>query len=56
MRFVPKKRVAIDSRVWWCIYDNERGDWSSYVCHGKYKTRKAAQYAIDKYATAWGLL
>ena len=55
MRFTPKKRTAVDGRMWWCIYDNERGDWSSYVCHVKYKTRKVAQYAIDRFNKEWGL-
>lgn len=48
MRFEPKKRTAVDGRVWWCVYDNERNDWSSFIPHcGKYKTRRAAQLAID---------
>ena len=47
-RFTPMKRRAVDGRLWWCIYDNERHAWSAFLCHGRYKTRKAAQYAIDK--------
>lgn len=54
-RFVPAKRQAVDGRVWWCIIDRKTGKWSTYTCHGKYNTRKDAQYAIDKYCRAWTL-
>lgn len=47
-RFEPRKRTALDGRVWWCVYDNALHAWSTFLCHGRYKTRKAAQYAIDK--------
>lgn len=47
-RFEPRKRTALDGRVWWCVYDNERHAWSAFLCHGRYRTRKAALYAIDK--------
>lgn len=47
-RFEPKKRTALDGHVWWCVFDNERHAWSTFLFHGRYKTRKAAQYAIDK--------
>ncbi len=46
-RFIPQKRVAIDGRTWWCVYDTQRHGWSTYLCHGKYKTRKACQLQID---------
>ena len=46
-RFIPKKRTALDGRVWWCVYDTVRGGWSTFCCHGKYKTRKHAQERID---------
>lgn len=39
-RFVPRKRTALDSRVWWCIFDTLRGCWSTYLCHGHYRTKK----------------
>ena len=48
-RFEPRKRTALDGRVWWCVFDNERNAWSTFLCHGRYKTRKAAEYAIDRY-------
>lgn len=46
-RFIPEKRTAIDGKQWWCVYDTQRHCWSTYLCHGKYKTRKACQAAID---------
>lgn len=46
-RFTPKKRRALDGRIWWCIYDNRRNAWSTFLYHGKYTTRKAALYAIQ---------
>lgn len=46
-RFIPEKRTAIDGKQWWCVYDTQRHCWSTYLCHGKYKTRKACQLAID---------
>ena len=53
MRFVPLKRTALDGKVWWCVWDEEKDQWSTYVCHGKYKTKREAQYAIDKYNKLW---
>lgn len=46
-RFIPEKRTAIDGKTWWCVYDTQRHCWSTYLCHGKYKTRKACQIAIE---------
>ena len=52
-RFAPKKRTALDGKVWWCVYDMQRSCWSTYTCHGKYKTKRDCQYAIDKYNKLW---
>ena len=41
-RYTPKKRTALDGRVWWCVYDNSRHRWSTDTRHGRYRTRKAA--------------
>jgi len=46
-RYTPKKRRAVDGRLWWCIYDNERHAWSTNTALGRYKTKKAAQWRID---------
>ena len=45
-RFEPRKRTAIDGCVWWCVFDTERNNWSTFLCHGKYKTKKACEQAI----------
>lgn len=50
--FVPKKRTALDGKVWWCAWNPSTGDWSKCTYHGKYKTRWECQWAIDKYAYA----
>ena len=47
-RYKPIKRRALDGVVWWCIYDMEKGKWSTNIYHGKYKTKREAQYIIDK--------
>lgn len=45
--FIPEKRVAFDGQVWWCVWDTLRHCWSTYLCHGKYRTRRMCQIAID---------
>lgn len=52
-RFIPKKRTALDGKVWWCVWDNETNDWSNYLCHGKYKTKKDCIWCINKYNLEW---
>ena len=54
-RFTARKRLALDGRVWWCIYDNKSCKWSSYVCFGKYKTKKAANAAISYFSRVCNL-
>lgn len=46
-RFIPEKRTAIDGKVWWCVFDTVLHRWSTYTCHGKYRTRQKCQEAID---------
>ena len=48
-RFIPKKRIALDGKVWWCVWDNETNAWSNYLCHSKYKTKKDCIWCINKY-------
>ena len=43
---VPAKRTALDGRVWWVVFDDASGKYSTLLCFGRYKTRKAAQIAI----------
>jgi len=45
-RFEPVKRTAVDGKTWWVVYDNKRHGYSSYICHGKYETRKQCEQAI----------
>lgn len=45
-RFVPAQRVAIDGKMWWCVYDKERKMFSPYTCHLKYKSKTECQSAI----------
>lgn len=52
-RFVPLKRTAIDGKVWWCIYDTANNCFSTLLCHGKYKRRKDAEFAIEKYKSLY---
>lgn len=49
-RFIPAKRYAIDGKMWWCVWDVRRNQWSIFLCHGKYRSRRACQAAIDKSA------
>ena len=48
-RYEPRKRTALDGKMWWCVYDTYNKQWSTLLCHGKYKTKKECQYAIDKH-------
>lgn len=41
--FVPNKRYALDGKAWWCVLvvpknDRAKMRWSTYTCHGKYRT------------------
>ena len=45
-RFKPIQRTALDGKNYWCIYDMKEKRFSTFLCHGKYKTRKDAEMAI----------
>lgn len=45
----PRKRTAIDGRVWWCVFDTDSMNWSTLIVFGKYKLKRDCQYAIDRY-------
>lgn len=45
----PRKRTALDGKVWWCVFDTIDMKWSTLTCFGKYETRKECQLAIDSY-------
>ena len=46
-RFVPKKRTALDGKVWWCAYDTLDGCYSKSPLHGKYKTKRSCEIGIN---------
>lgn len=46
-RFIPKKRRALDGRVWWCVWDAKRGCWSTFTTHGSSETKSLCQSRID---------
>lgn len=45
-RYEPRKRTAIDGRVYWCVYDTLENKYSSLLCFIKYRTKKDCQIAI----------
>lgn len=47
--FEPRKRIALDGKTWWCVFDIEKMEWSTLTFFGKYKTKKACQSDIDLY-------
>lgn len=53
-RFIPMKRTALDGKVWWCVFDTKRMNYSTFTCHGKYKTKKLCKFYIDFYNSLRG--
>lgn len=53
-RFEPRKRTALDGKVWWCVYDAKENRWSTYLYHGKYRTKKDCIYAIERGRKLYG--
>ena len=45
----PRKRTALDGRVWWCVFDTSKNSWSTLICFGKYNTKLECQCRIDWY-------
>ena len=54
-RFKPTKRVALDGKIWWCVWDRLKQAFSSFVCHGKYRTKGDCEIYIAYYNKAWNL-
>lgn len=52
--FEPRQRTAVDGITWWVVYDTKANKYSTNTSFGKYKTKKAAKYAIDSYAKKYG--
>lgn len=44
--FEPRQRTALDGKTWWYVWDKRENTWSTYISHGKYKTKKECQFAI----------
>ena len=44
--FEPRKRTAIDGRVWWYPFDNTTHEWCTLSFRGKYKLRRDCEQAI----------
>ncbi|SFB10181.1 hypothetical protein [Selenomonas ruminantium] len=49
VRYEPRQREAIDGVVWWVPYDMQKNRYSTLLCHGKYRTKKACAAAIKFY-------
>ena len=46
-RFIPLKRVSIDGKTWWAIWDNKDDRWATfYGLTSCFKTRKVCQWHI----------
>ena len=45
----PRKRVALDGKTWWCVFDTDAWKWSTIVLFGRYKNKRDCQIAIDSY-------
>ena len=45
----PRKRTALDGKVWWCVFNTDTMKWSTIVLFGRYKTKRDCQIAIDSY-------
>lgn len=46
-RFVPVQRTAVDGVPWWCVWDREQRNWSTYMGHSKYKLKRDCIAAIQ---------
>lgn len=45
----PRKRTAIDGKIWWCVFDTEKMKWSTLIVFDKYKLKRECRYAINSY-------
>lgn len=53
-RFVPRPRLTVDGKQYWCVYDRERGAFSTYTCHGRYRNRRECEMAIVLWNVQYG--
>lgn len=47
----PRKRIALDGKTWWCVFDTDTMKWSTLIVFNKYRLKRDCQYAIDNYNT-----
>lgn len=45
----PRKRMALDGKTYWCVFNTDTMKWSTLTCFGKYTRKKDCQLAIDLY-------
>lgn len=45
----PRKKTALDGKIWWCVFDTEKMEWSTLIVFNKYKLKRDCQYAIDRW-------
>lgn len=43
----PRKRIALDGKTYWCVFNTDTMKWSTLTCFGKYTRKKDCQLAID---------
>lgn len=48
-KYEPRKRTALDGKVWWYPFDVINHKWSTLLCHGKHKTKWECEYYINLY-------
>ena len=51
-QFEPRKRTALDGNTWWVVYDKFSQQYSTLLCFGQYKTKKACEIAIKSHKEA----
>lgn len=45
--YEPRQRTALDGVTWWVVFDKRSQKYSTLLCHGRYKTKKTCQSAIE---------
>ena len=46
-RFIPTKRIAMDGKSWWVVYDLKQSCYSTCTLFGRYRLKRDCQFAID---------
>lgn len=54
-RYIPIKRTALDGKVWWLVYDIIEKKYSTFICHGRYKTKKECEARIEYCGKEYGI-